>query len=234
MSGNDSETTGGAAGAAPSTAPPATAAAPTPPGLQPTQGENVSVPFGDTLEEKMETVVKMLDDMKKELNESKKANETLRKELEEVNEKEKEKIYKMSDGDSSSKSEDAGRPLKPIHHKNVDRPEKYGGDLDSWLKWSKSFKKFLKRQDGRWSSVLKLIEELRGRPVTADDEALWDTHLKENGAPDGILDDFKEQLSEYLETYTKGAAKTLVEACGDARALDAWRQLADNGHSLRQ
>ncbi len=46
--------------------------------------------------------------------------------------------------------------------------------------------------------------------------------------------DFKLQLNEYLETYTSGGAKVIVEACSDARVLDAWRQLADKGNSMRQ
>ena len=44
----------------------------------------------------------------------------------------------------------------------------------------------------------------------------------------------KEQLNEYLETYTVGAAKVIAESCGDAEALEAWRQLADKGHSMRE
>ena len=40
-------------------------------------------------------------------------------------------------------------------------------------------------------------------------------------------------MNEYLETFTKGSARVIVDSCGDARALDAWRQLADKGHSLR-
>ena len=122
------------------------------------------------------------------------------------------------------------RPLKAINHKNIDRPEKYGGDLDGWLKWSKTFKKFLKRQDARWVPLLEAVENLKGRPVTSADEAEWKVTMKLGDN----MDSFKEQLNDYLEMYTKGVVKSLVEACGDARSLDAWRQMADKGHSLRQ
>jgi hypothetical protein len=34
--------------------------------------------------------------------------------------------------------------LKRLDRKDVDKPDKYGGNADHWIKWSKAFKKFLK------------------------------------------------------------------------------------------
>ena len=47
------------------------------------------------------------------------------------------------------------------------------------------------------------------------------------------LDQFKDQLNEYLESFTSKDAKAIVDACGEHNALDAWRQLAERGFSLR-
>ena len=44
---------------------------------------------------------------------------------------------------------------------------------------------------------------------------------------------FKNQLNEYFESYTHGIARGIVDGCGEPNALDAWRQFADRGHSLR-
>ena len=133
------------------------------------------------------------------------------------------------------------KPLKNVDRKDVDKPDKYGGNTDLWLKWSRGFKKFLKRQDPRWIYLLEAIEKLRGKPVTKAHEDGWKLDLgvypgTMNKIPGlgEFLEDFKDQLNEYLETYTQGAAKSLVSACGDTKALDAWRQLADKGHSLRE
>ena len=37
----------------------------------------------------------------------------------------------------------------------------------------------------------------------------------------------------HFDQSTKGRARTIVATCGDCKALDAWRQLADHGCSLR-
>ena len=122
----------------------------------------------------------------------------------------------------------AALPPKAPDRKDVEGPAKYGGNPDEWLAWSKTFKKFLRRREPRWFNLLEKIEEQRGKPVTAAIESQWEAELEL-----GPIFPWKDGLNEYLETYTKGDAKQLVEACGDARALDAWRQLADKGCSFR-
>ena len=44
---------------------------------------------------------------------------------------------------------------------------------------------------------------------------------------------FKDHLIQYLEAFTSKDAKSIVDACGERNALDAWRQLAERGFSLR-
>ncbi len=130
----------------------------------------------------------------------------------------------------NTKQGDAKQPPKPMDRKDIDKPERYSGAADAWLKWSRTFKRFLRRQDARWPLLLDEVEKKKGRPVTKEDEVKWDEDL----GLGGHVKMFKEQLNEYLESYTSSAARLLVEACGDTRALDAWRQLADKGHSLRE
>ena len=129
---------------------------------------------------------------------------------------------------SNAEAKPAAMPPKAPDRKDVEGPAKYGGNPDEWLAWSKNFKKFLRRREPRWHALLEKIEEQRGKPVTATLEAQWEVELEL-----GPIFPWKDGLNEYLESYTKGDAKTLVEACGDTRALDAWRQLADKGCSFR-
>ena len=122
-------------------------------------------------------------------------------------------------------------PLRPINPKDVEKPEKFDSTGDGWLEWSKAFTRFLDRNDApncRWSSLLKAIESLKGRPITAQDEVAWEAQL---GL--GNISDWKAQLEAYLGSYTKGRAREIVRHAGTAGALDAWRILADKGHSLR-
>ena len=88
------------------------------------------------------------------------------------------------------------KPPKPLDRKDVDKPDKYSGNTDLWLRWSKAFRKFLRRQDGRWGPLLDKVEAQRGRPVTAELEKEWaqQVHIGD------YIADFKEQLNEYLET----------------------------------
>ncbi len=152
----------------------------------------------------------------------------LDEELKDLKAKNKDLEEKLTNKHNSKGDEDKDK-LKPIHHKNIDKPDKYDGNTDHWLRWMKSFKKFMKRQDERWVLLLDEIEKQKGKPITEDEEKYIAEKLKITGE----LTEFKSQLNEYLEMYTKGNVKQLVEACGDTRSLDVWRQLADKGHSLR-
>ena len=122
-------------------------------------------------------------------------------------------------------------PLRPIHPKDIEKPEKYDLTGDGWLEWSRHFVRFLDRNDAphyRWAALLKSIEGLKGKPVTASDEATWAADLEL-----GAIGEWKSQLETYLCSYTKGRAREIIRHAGTAGALDAWRILADKGHSQR-
>ena len=97
-----------------------------------------------------------------------------------------------------------------------------------WLTWSRAFTRFLCRQDRRWPGLLQKIEELKGKLVAPEDETYWASSLNL-----GDITQFKDQLIEYFEAFTKDVARGIVEACGEHNALDAWKQLAERGCSLR-
>ena len=119
-------------------------------------------------------------------------------------------------------------PLNPIHPKDVSKPEKYGGNTDGWLQWSKTFKQFLDGKDPRWERLLDEVEKLRGKLVKSINEKDWEVQLAL-----GPINQFKKQLNIYLLNYTKGSAHAVVEAGDVHGVLDVWRQMADKGHSQR-
>ena len=59
------------------------------------------------------------------------------------------------------------------HHKDLKPPVAYGGNIDKWKEWSKSFMRYLKRRDRRWPDLLEKVQELKGKPVTSEDENKW-------------------------------------------------------------
>ena len=66
------------------------------------------------------------------------------------------------------------------------------------------------------------------RRSTDEDEKKWAWELYIYD-----IEEFKDQLTQYLEGFTTSDAKGIVEACGEHNALDAWRQMAERGFSLR-
>ena len=124
--------------------------------------------------------------------------------------------------------EEAKAGPKPLDKKDIEKPSKYSGNVDSWLAWSKSFRKFLRRTNEQWPDLLSKVEDLKGKPVTASHETEWSNQLRL-----GPIRAWKEQLNEALESYTTGKARDVVDACGDVNALDAWRRLSDKGCSKR-
>ena len=49
----------------------------------------------------------------------------------------------------------------------------------------------------------------------------------------GNIHRYKDQLSQFLDSYIKDLARNIADACGEHNVLDAWRQLAERGHSWR-
>ena len=124
-----------------------------------------------------------------------------------------------------------GAALRAPLPKDVDKPKVYDGNAAVWRLWNVSFKRLLRRNGERWRTLLEAVEQLKGRPVEAVDEAQWWTALRLGPSPMGH---WKAQLNEYLETFSKGLAREVVDSSGEHGALDAWGSLADRAHSLRE
>ena len=92
---------------------------------------------------------------------------------------------------------------KPINHKDIEKPFKYDGSPDQWLKWSRSFKKFIRRNDERWTTILSAIEQNKGKPILATQEL----EIQNEAKLGSYTTAFKEQLCEYMENCTTGTAK---------------------------
>ena len=70
------------------------------------------------------------------------------------------------------------RQCKALRHEDVEKSTKYIGNTDAWLRWAKSFKKFLRRTNAQWLQILKKIEGLKGKPVTTTHDAKWASELR--------------------------------------------------------
>ena len=85
-------------------------------------------------------------------------------------------MQEASRGDGAGAEGDAvmrnnGQPgPKPLDKKDIEKPSKYSGNVDSWLAWSKSFRKFLRRTNDQWPDLLSKVEDLKGKPVTTSHE----------------------------------------------------------------
>ena len=64
--------------------------------------------------------------------------------------------------------------------------------------------------------------------MTNEDEKKWAWELYIYD-----IEEFKDQLTQYLEGFTTSDARGIVVGCGEHNALDAWRQMAERGFSLR-
>ena len=141
----------------------------------------------------------------------------------------KTEVSKMKEGTTPSEGDltadvdgdkNKDKELKRLDRKDVDKPGKYGGNADHWLQWSKSFKKFLKRQDTRWPAILDAVELRpwspleRGNPFIAADETSLQKH-EDGGLGIGLqLGLSKEQFNKHLENYISGSANLMLEAGG--------------------
>ena len=157
------ETTTMASAASSGTAPPtATTPTTTPPGIPSSDEQPTDANFKKLLEQ--------FKAMQEELNKLKQELESKRFLAAQAAEH-----LKISTPIDLEQADDATviKPPKPLDRKDVDKPEKYSGNTDLWLRWSKAFRKFLRRQDARWGPLLDTVESQRGRPVTADLEKEW-------------------------------------------------------------
>ena len=105
------------------------------------------------------------------------------------------------------------RPKHVPDKKDVEKPEKYLGDITKWLLWSSAFTRFFKKLDDRWPKILSKLEQLKGMLVTSQIEEAWAWELWTSD-----LMHWKEQLFQLLESFTTGDVAKLVVA-GEERGV---------------
>ena len=117
-----------------------------------------------------------------------------------------------------------------MHHKDVDKPSKFSGQNLST--WSIDFMNFLGRKNAKWKTILQTIQNVSQKPF--DDKGY--EHLKSATKidEDEVLNVYKEQLYEYLKSYTGGDVHTVVISNNPENAFESWRRMCDQGNSIRE
>ena len=122
-----------------------------------------------------------------------------------------------------------GSGLPEMNVKLIKKPDEYGGK--GWNSWSSTFINFLKRSDPRWKPILELIRINSTKPLDSEDlEEIMDETKIDDPV---IFDEFKEQLHEYLKSYTTGDIEAMVMATSPSDRLECWRKLSDEGKCVR-
>ena len=58
-------------------------------------------------------------------------------------------------------------PKYSLDKKDIEKPEKYTGEITKWVQWSNTIKRYLKlRCDSRWPQILKHIELKKGETIS--------------------------------------------------------------------
>ena len=123
--------------------------------------------------------------------------------------------------------------LMDIDKKDVEAPSKYLGDVSTWRHWFQKLRTFLTRRDPRWAKLVDIInsEKISNNPITVEVENFIFNDLNVTGKQ--LMNKFKEQFYEYLETYTGGITHGSVIAGGPPGCIEVFRQLCDEGRSKR-
>ena len=106
----------------------------------------------------------------------------------------------------------------------MEKPDKYGGDITKWLRWSSAFTRFIKKLDDRWPKLLGKLEQMKGMPVTNQLEEEWAWELWTSD-----LTPWKEYLFKLLECYTTGDWAGLVVAAEERGVFTARHGPAPQG-----
>ena len=122
--------------------------------------------------------------------------------------------------------------LADIDRKDVEKPPKYGGNLAQWRLWFTKFRGFLARRDARWGDLLDALKTDSKDPMT--DKREVQLFSKIDVVSEELSAKFKGQLYEYLETFTEGMAHATVVTGGASSVLEVFRQLCDEGFSVRE
>ncbi len=134
------------------------------------------------------------------------------------------------EGSRAAATAPAAGALPAIHHKDVDKPPKYDGK--NWTVWSSDFLTFLDRRDKRWSKLLKAIDKRSLNPLTKEIRVgIADELAIDSGT---LVEDFTNQLYEYLKNYTSGEVQSCVVSAGREGSWESWRVMCDHGKSRRK
>jgi len=146
--------------------------------------------------------------------------------------KELKHVRRNYDGDGTGDM----KPLVDIDKKDVEKPPKFKGDPMQWRSWSAKFANFLGRRDGRWPKLIKAIQEKSNQAMTEEleDQIYDDMGIDtENQTGKALKFKFREQFQEYLENFTEGTARAMVQAGGKDAVMETFRVMCDEGHSKR-
>ena len=84
----------------------------------------------------------------------------------------------------------------------------------------------------RRKGILQAIQNVSQKPLDASGYEKIQEATK-SSRPE-VLEAYREQLYEYLKTYTSGDTHTLVISNNPANAFETWRRLCDQGNSIRE
>jgi hypothetical protein len=137
----------------------------------------------------------------------------------------------MQDGSGGRANHGKDSEDMPVmHHKDVDKPSKFSGQNLST--WSIDFMNFLGRKNEKWKTILQTIQNVSQKPF--DDKGY--EHLKNATKidKDDVMNAYKEQLYEYLKSYTGGDVHTVVISNNPENAFESRRRMCDQGDSIRE
>ena len=137
---------------------------------------------------------------------------------------------KKEKADKGKNDKEDGMPI--MHYKDVDKPTKFSGQ--AWPTWSTDFINFLgrKEQGSRWKKILLTIQSISQKPLDANGLKMISEEAKIDR--EDVLEAFKDQLYEYLKSYTSGDALTTVISNGPSNSFESWRRMCDQGGSTRE
>ncbi len=121
------------------------------------------------------------------------------------------------------------KELPYMNSKDVDKPMKYAGD--KWSTWEGDFQNFLTRRDHRWKGILTAIQSKSDKPLTP--EIMEKIRDKTGMAKNNVYEAFRDQLYEYLKSYTAGDTHTNILSDGPMKAFESWHRLCDQGRCIR-
>ena len=141
-----------------------------------------------------------------------------------------QQLANQQGGGGKDKANTESDEMPVMHYKDVDKPNKFSGQ--NWSTWSIDFVNFLGRKNAKWKTILQTIQNVSQKPF--DDKGY--EHLKSATKidKDEVLNVYKEQLYEYLKSYTGGDVHTVVISNNPENAFESWRRMCDQGSSIRE